>query len=340
MRGEIRSRGARNEILDASTSEVDAAEVDAANGCGDGVVEEDETCDTAIARGNPGACPDGCSGGQGCMRNVLEGRDCNAHCVVIELTDAASGDGCCPPDTDYYADADCPSRCGNEHVEPGEMCDPSDTCPSEAACVSTNACLKASYVGAADSCDARCDMTPIHSCVSGDGCCPTGCVHAKDSDCPDPCPEGAQCPMTQVIPSTPDPPAIKPAPPPPPAFVCGDKHNGSACKDCDCAKCGSEVEACLNDSEVADAKFCGAAIDCSEKNKCNADACYCGTANADSCADAPKGVCLPEWEDAARTTRPSIISLYIRTPGYTLNHAASLITCRAKNCSAVCGIKP
>jgi hypothetical protein len=340
-RGEIRARAARQEMPDAAVDEPEASESDAAYGCGDGVVSEAEACDIAIARGNPGACPDGCSGGQGCLRNVLDGAGCQARCVVIELTEAASGDDCCPAGTDYFVDSDCPARCGNNELEPGEMCDPADTCPSESACVSTNACVIAHYVGAAASCDARCDVTQIHSCVSGDSCCPAGCDYAHDRDCPAPCPEGAACPMTQLPASTPDPPAMRPPPPPPPPpFVCGDSHKGSACRACDCAKCGSQVEACLNDQDTGDAMFCGAAIDCSETNKCNANQCYCGTANADACADAPRGVCLPQWQDAARTTRPSTISFLIRTSGYTLYHAAAVIDCRAQNCSKECGITP
>jgi hypothetical protein len=326
-----------------AASEPDASEdePDAAHGCGDGVVAEGEECDTAIARGNPGACPDGCSGGQGCQRNVLEGEGCQAHCVVIELDEAASGDGCCPPDTDYFADNDCPSRCGNNQLEPGEMCDPAETCASEAACTSTNACLVAKYVGAVESCDALCEISPIRSCVSGDGCCPAGCDQAKDSDCPVACAEGKACLMTQVPTPDPEPAPMRPAqPPPPPPFVCADKHKGSACDACDCAKCGAQVEACLNDNDPEDAMFCSAAIDCSEAKKCNADQCYCGTANADTCADTPRGVCLQQWEDAARSEQPSLISFLIRTSGYTLNHAVSVIDCRAQNCAKECGITP
>lgn len=330
---------ARN-LHDAAVAEPDvsAADAPAADGCGDGVVGEAEQCDTAIARGNPGACPDGCSGAQACRRNVLEGEGCSARCIVIELTEAASGDGCCPPDTDHFADTDCPARCGNEQLEPGELCDPAETCPSEAACVSTTACLVASYTGAADSCDARCDMKAIRSCLSGDSCCPAGCDHAKDSDCPEPCPEGKSCPITQG--PTPE---VQPAPvrtePPPPPFVCGDKHTGSACDACDCAKCGSQLEACLNDNDPEDAKFCAAAIDCSEAKKCDANKCYCGTANADSCADEPLGACLPQWEDAARSTLPAIITFFMRTDGYTLNHAVSVIDCRVQNCATECGFR-
>jgi hypothetical protein len=340
VRGEIRARTALQEIPDAAIDEPDAPASEAAKGCGDGVVGEAEACDIAIARGNPGACPDGCSGGQGCLRNVLEGESCQARCVAIELTEAASGDDCCPTATDYYADSDCPARCGNGEIEPGEMCDPAETCPAEAACVSGNACLIARYVGAANSCNARCDVTLIQSCVSGDGCCPAGCDHARDRDCADTCPEGAPCPMTQLPASTPVLPPTPPPPPPPPPFVCSEKHDGSACRACDCAKCGSEVEACLNDEDPEDGQFCRAAIDCSEAKKCNANQCYCGSANADSCVDTPLGVCLQEWQNAGRTTRASILSFLIRTSGYTLNHATALIDCRAQNCSRECGITP
>lgn len=338
---EIRSRTARAEISDAAIEEPDAAESDAADGCGDGVVGEGEACDIAIARGNSGACPDGCSGGQGCLRNVLEGEGCQAHCTVVELHEAASGDGCCPEGASYYADDDCEAHCGNGQIEPGEMCDPADTCPSHAACKSANACVTAKYLGAADSCDAHCELTEIRSCVSGDACCPAGCDRARDSDCPAACPEGQTCPTAQAMPPTPQTMPTRPVtPPPPPPFVCKDEHTGTACRACTCAKCGTEVEACLNDSEAEDARLCGAAIQCSEVNKCNANACYCGTANADTCADAPRGVCLDAWENAARSERPTTISFLMRTQGYTLNHAVSVIDCRVKNCAKECGLTP
>jgi hypothetical protein len=338
--GDIHSHTARDEIRDAAQSESDAAEGDAADGCGDGIVGEGELCDIAIARGNPGACPDGCSGGQGCERNVLQGERCRAHCTMIELTEAASGDGCCPSGASYYADDDCPAHCGNGQIEPGEMCDPAETCPSKTACKSTNACVTAKYLGEADSCDARCELTEIRSCVSGDKCCPAGCDRAHDDDCAAACPEGQTCPMTQV-PTTPQMTPVRPTqPPPPPPFVCGDKHAGTACRSCTCAKCGTQIEACLNDSEAEDARLCNAAIGCSEVNKCNADACYCGNVSADTCADMPAGKCLDAWQNAARSQSPALISFLVRTPGYTLNHAVSVIECRAMNCSKECGITP
>jgi hypothetical protein len=336
---DIHSREAREEIQDGGTSEPDAADADAADGCGDGVVSGDELCDTAIARGKPGACPDGCSGGQGCERNVLQGEGCRAHCARIELKEAASGDGCCPTGASYYADADCPAQCGNGEIEPGEMCDPAETCPTKAACKSTDACVTAKYLGAADSCDARCELSVISGCVSGDKCCPAGCDHARDSDCPA-CPEGQTCPTTQV-PTMPQTVPTRPQQPPaPPPFVCSAEHAGTACRACTCAKCGTEIEACLNDSEAEDARLCNAAISCSEVNKCNANACYCGTATADACADMPRGRCLEAWQNAARSESTALIGFLIRTPGYTLNHAVSVIDCRAKNCSKECGITP
>lgn len=326
----------------------DAGEADAApeyaDSCGDGVVGEDEECDIAIARGKPGACPDGCSGGQGCERNVLEGSRCRAHCVVIALTEPESGDGCCPDNTDYFDDHDCLPRCGNGHLEPGETCDPTETCPSEAACKSSDACIIAKWQGAADSCDARCEMRRIGSCVSGDGCCPAGCNHDQDDDC-SACPEGQTCPMTQAEAQTPEqqaaPPAqmVAPPPPPKPEFVCADAHRGSACAECDCAKCGAEVEACLDD-EKEDAMFCRAGIDCGEKNHCDANLCYCGNISADGCSNAPQGVCLAQWEDAARSTNPNQIAYLQRVSGYTVNHIARVLDCREKNCAKECGLKP
>jgi hypothetical protein len=185
-------------------------------------------------------------------------------------------------------------------------------------------------------------MTRIRSCVSGDGCCPAGCDHDQDDDCAV-CPEGKSCPMTQAPPPEEEAAAPQQMPPPPlppkPEFVCADAHGGSACAECDCEKCGAEVEACLDD-EKEDAKFCGAGIDCGEQKHCDTDLCYCGNANADACADAPRGVCLPEWQAAARSTEPARIAFLMRVSGYTVNHIAKVLDCREKNCAKECGLKP
>ncbi len=328
QRAQRRSIRAQDKEQDAGV--VDASErADAADSCGDGVVGEGEACDIAIARGTAGACPDGCSGGSGCMRRELEGEACSARCIERELTDAVSGDGCCPDDADQHEDDDCPSRCGNGELEPGETCDPEATCPTADACKSEDACKPARFEGAADSCDARCERTEITSCQSDDGCCPAGCDRAQDGDCPM-CPEGAPCPG-QVQP-------MPPEPPPEPPFDCAGTHKGSVCRACTCSRCPDEIAACLADPDEGDAEDCQAAIDCSEAKRCVGIACLCGMASAEMCNSGPTGLCRDEWAAAAENASPSLIRIVAAVPTSTLNHAQRVIECRTRSCAEECGL--
>lgn len=328
IRGTIGERG------DAAIAEDAEFTADASTSCGDGVVDGGERCDIAIPRGKPGACPDGCSGGVGCMRRELEGHGCDARCVEREATQPLSGDGCCPEGTDYYADDDCAPRCGNGELEPGESCDPAETCPREAACKKTEACISARFLGSADSCNARCDRTPITSCLSADGCCPAGCDRARDSDCPPTCPGSPSCPseVTPMPIPTPEEPASEPPP-----FECSQQHPGTACRACDCEHCGTQIAACLT-GQAEDARLCGLAIDCSERAHCVGDACYCGDITADSCTTMPQGACQLEWEEAARTTNSRLVRLAAAATWTTLGKAMAVIECRAQHCAAACDL--
>ena len=74
------------------------------------------------------------------------------------------------------------STCGNGTVEPGETCDPVASCPT--SCVQgSDACMPNVLVGSAAACTAACMVQPITTCAGGDGCCPSGCTAADDSDC-------------------------------------------------------------------------------------------------------------------------------------------------------------
>jgi hypothetical protein len=110
-----------------ATTDSDCAPV-----CGNGVTEPDEMCDAACPR----SCP---APSEECVTSTLEqGGTCNARCVTGTVS--ASGrtkDGkCCG--ANGAEDADCPSRCGNGVIEPGEECDDSST-----RCVSCK--LQATY---------------------------------------------------------------------------------------------------------------------------------------------------------------------------------------------------
>lgn len=312
-RGEqVHDAGDLDAAADASDVVADAGTVTeiTVGGCGNGVVDEGEACDTAIARGAAGACPDGCSGAQGCVRNELVGSACEARCAMHEVTDAVNGDGCCPSGLEYYQDDDCAPRCGNGQLEPGERCDPASECPTREACKANDACETARYLGAADSCNARCEKSRIQSCKNGDGCCAPGCDHASDDDCPEPMP---------------------------PPFVCEDAHKGTDCKACDCAHCSAQLGACLQ-GEPQDAMLCGQAIDCAERARCTADACYCGNVSGETCAETPRGVCKMEWNAAARTSNARIVLLERSTTAFTIGKVTAVVSCRAQFCKAECGL--
>ncbi len=77
--------------------------------CGDGIVETEETCDTAIPAGQSGACPTSCTAPDACTVATLTGTFCMAKCVYAPIVPC----------------------CGNGVVKEGEECDPpSTTCTS------------------------------------------------------------------------------------------------------------------------------------------------------------------------------------------------------------------
>jgi hypothetical protein len=176
-----------------------ATDPDCSPSCGDGVVQlgSGETCDTAIAPGQPGACPTACNDGVSCTRDVLVAAGtCQAACLYLPITAARAGDGCCPAGADASLDPDCPPLCGNGVVEPpGETCDyaaGTSACPT--GCGSADACTGFKLEGTAGACNARCVPSPARACVSGDGCCPAGCTIGRDADCPAFCGDGVLSP--------------------------------------------------------------------------------------------------------------------------------------------------
>ncbi|EYF01431.1 choice-of-anchor Q domain-containing protein [Chondromyces apiculatus] len=70
--------------------------------------------------------------------------------------------------------------CGNGIVEAGEACD--GDCPATCA-DDGDACTASVLSGTPETCDVTCVDTPITACVTGDGCCPTGCTAPGDLDC-------------------------------------------------------------------------------------------------------------------------------------------------------------
>jgi cysteine-rich repeat protein len=155
--------------------------------CGDSEVSGDETCDTAIADGKPGACPAACALTAQCIPQVMAGVGCSAKCMPMGGPIVGVKDDCCPPDGNLGTDPDCKPRCGNGVIETGETCDPRSTCTR---CVSPNPCFSVKTIGSAEMCDLRCELAPIRECIAGDRCCPDGCTTATDGDCSATCGDG------------------------------------------------------------------------------------------------------------------------------------------------------
>ncbi|HUQ07209.1 MAG TPA: DUF4215 domain-containing protein [Kofleriaceae bacterium] len=111
-----------------------ATDNDCVAGCGNGVVDSGETCDTAITVG-VGRCPVSCTDGVACTRDVLSGGgSCTAACSFPAITAPANNDGCCPAGVgaNNNNDSDCPPVCRNGVVEQGEQCDDNNNVDTDA----------------------------------------------------------------------------------------------------------------------------------------------------------------------------------------------------------------
>ena len=168
-------------------------DADCSTTCGNATLEPGEACDTAIAAGQPGACPTSCEDNAACTNDKLVGAGCSAECSHTAIASCSAGDGCCPSGCDASTDADCSATCGNGYVESGEVCDTAiatgqpGACPT--SCEDDATCTKDTLVGAG--CSAECTHIEIHSCTAGDGCCPAGCEVSTDADCSATCGNGS-----------------------------------------------------------------------------------------------------------------------------------------------------
>lgn len=156
-------------------------------GCGNGVVEPGETCDTAIAAGATGACPTACDDGQACTADALGGAGtCTATCTHSPITAPAEGDGCCPAGATHATDTDCSLGCGDGLVSAGETCDTAipagqtGACPT--SCNDGMVCTTDTLL-AGGTCNAVCTHATITTPVGGDGCCPAAGNANNDTDC-------------------------------------------------------------------------------------------------------------------------------------------------------------
>ena len=316
---------------DAGTPEVDSDSgqleqtppIQRAQYCGNGVVDANEQCDIAIAHGEIGACPDGCSGRDACTQHALIGRGCEARCEEVEVHVAIPDDGCCPAGTTPDDDDDCVAVCGDGIRQRGELCDPPETCVARDSCVSHDACLTAHYSGDPAKCTASCELQPVQACVNGDGCCPTGCSSARDQDCPAE-PATASCDAGCAGPADEAP-------------SCRSSHMGGDCEHCDCERCEKQTQACTSAPDI-DASACSAVVQCAATNHCSGLDCYCGISAGNRCAQFPLGPCVLQLRAAAGTGDVRQLILQGLLGSGALGRALGLLDCRNAQCASACGL--
>ena len=148
---------------------------DCSSTCGNGALDNKETCDTKIAAGEAGACPDACDDNNSCTDDeLINGGGCAAQCTFTAIITCKKGDGCCPSGCDSTQDDDCSASCGNGKLETGEKCDKAivpgqpGACP--ASCDDGKACTTDTLLNVG-TCNAQCQHMVIKQCKSGDNCC-------------------------------------------------------------------------------------------------------------------------------------------------------------------------
>lgn len=183
--------------------------------CGNSVLERGEQCDTGIAAGQTGACPQAsdCSDDQACTTDELANPGtCSAACRHDEIGEPVNGDGCCPPGADIGSDSDCSAACGDGVWSPeeNETCDTAipagapGACPTAADCHDDDACTEDNLLSAG-TCSALCVNPPITEVGPADGCCPSGGNANSDADCAPVCgngvvEQGEQCDDGNTVP--------------------------------------------------------------------------------------------------------------------------------------------
>lgn len=165
--------------------------------CGNGAIENGESCDTAIAAGATGACPEvaaDCDDGLACTIDEVTGSGCTTECAYTEITDVGAEDGCCPAGATTGEDSDCAAQCGNAQVDPGETCDTGipagvGRCVTAIDCDDANACTDDGVLSEG-TCQAVCFNQPTSMLEDGDECCPISGNANTDSDCAPVCGNG------------------------------------------------------------------------------------------------------------------------------------------------------
>lgn len=313
----------------------DAGEV--AEVCGDGRVALFETCDIAIASGEPGACPRFCPPIVDCVVRRLEGSNCQAQCVVLAER-CEHGDGCCPASCNSTSDHDCSRRCGDGVVQlaEGETCEPespSAPCWTLRDCDDGDPCTTDVLVGGEANCNAQCSHAAVHSFVSGDGCCPDGADANSDGDCSPVCGNGVvedeeECDGDGYC----DDQCRATVSPEQSACLATLPESSNACDHCSCIQCAEQRLDCVASGNAERDMHCAAIIQCANDNDCIGSACYCADRY---CREA--GPCRAVI-DAAAAANPSPASVGAQSadPETAVGRSRLVGNCKSASCSDTC----
>jgi hypothetical protein len=332
----------------------------AVQGCGDGLVGANETCDILIAKGKAGTCPrsdEDCPRGDRCVEWKFNGQEgCKALCRKLEPP-CENGDDCCPSSCTFTNDSDCSSNCGDGVLqkERGEICERARSldgrslaegipvCPTKCA-DDGDPCTKEELSGSEANCNAVCTSVRVTELVAGDGCCPTGADTNKDSDCQPICGnkirEGneecdgtstcdAQC--KTIVNAEQD--------------KCVSNFNLSDitedCKKCMCNVCPRQVLNCFaTGNDVENAK-CDKVIKCAYDTGCIASACYCGDATGFALGAclfgyAANGPCKSVIEGVGGTNVVGDLVTMQLDPNTPLGRAQAVSDCFDTQCKSAC----
>lgn len=232
--------------------------------------------------------------------------------------------------------------CGNGQVEAGEECDGTPRCNTE--CIIVPVCGDAIREKQEQcdppngtTCDPQCRGVGMLSC--GNGIVQPG----EECDPPsDTCTQACQVRRPLCGDGIVNQPFEHCDPGPISSPTCNSDctRAPSACSVCLSSRC-DPTKGCTpltGDDRLS----CQAVESCSYRTGCvtptgDATSCYCGTASVLDClAGAGNGPCRPEFERAARSTDPTLVSERFADPSFPSGRAHAAITCAATECENVC----
>jgi hypothetical protein len=306
--------------------------------CGDGIISGVEKCDTAIERGESGACPSECPALAACAPRVLNGTACQAECLLIEPS-CVDDDECCPSTCNLTNDNDCSRDCGDGKIdaEAGETCEP-EVKPCEKddkACDDNDPCTEDRLLGGPQNCNSLCSHTEITERIAGDQCCPEGADNSVDDDCSPVCGNGVRergedCDASEGCGSDCKSQAQTAQ------TECIDRFGSDECMRCSCTLCTELVVACWDSGDETRNARCSAVVECGQRAQCVDVDCFCAPGSP-PCV--PTGPCNMEISTAAGTNDPFWVDAYAADPNSTLGRARNATACRVANCQKECGAK-